>query len=120
MCDEDDLRSRCPDYPDAFGPARACYYAGKAFCSTAVLRWVARRASGVDVCTGGELAVALAAGFPPERITLHGNNKSLAELTRAVEAGVGHIVLDSFDEIARLAEVAGATRRRRASGCWSG
>ena len=67
-----------------------------------------KRASGLDVCTGGELAVALAAGFPAERIAVHGNNKSVAELERAVAARVGHVIVDSFDEIDRLA----ADRRR--------
>src|ERR1700742_4979459 len=103
VCDEADLRSRCSDYRDAFGPDAGVFYAAKAFCSKAVLRWVSDEGLGVDVCTGGELEVALAAGVAPEQITLHGNNKSVAELTRAVEAGVGHIVLDSDEEIARLA-----------------
>ncbi|HEY2240242.1 MAG TPA: diaminopimelate decarboxylase, partial [Streptosporangiaceae bacterium] len=103
VCDEADLRSRCSDYRDAFGPDAGVFYAAKAFCSKAVLRWVSDEGLGVDVCTGGELEVALAAGVPPEQITLHGNNKTVAELTRAIEAGVGHIVLDSFEEIARLA-----------------
>ena len=102
MCDEADLRSRCAEYREAFGPDAGVFYAAKAFCSKAVLRWVSEEGLGVDVCTGGELEVALAAGVAPELITLHGNNKSLAELTRAVQAGVGHIVLDSFEEIARL------------------
>ena len=106
VCDEADLRSRCADYRDAFGPDAGVFYAAKAFCSKAVLRWVSDEGLGVDVCTGGELEVALAAGVAPELITLHGNNKSLAELTRAVQAGVGHIVLDSFEEIARLILVA--------------
>ena len=79
------------------------FYAAKAFCSRAVLRWVNAEGLGVDVCTGGELAVALSAGVPPEQITMHGNNKSLDELADAISAGVGHIVADSFEEIARLA-----------------
>ena len=62
-----------------------------------------RRGPGLDVCTGGELALALHAGFDPSRIALHGNNKSVAELTAALDAGVGRIVVDSFDEIDRLA-----------------
>jgi diaminopimelate decarboxylase len=106
VCDEDDLRSRCADYREAFGPEAGVFYASKAFCSRAVLRWVSDEGLGVDVCTGGELEVALSAGVQPEMITVHGNNKSLAELTRAVAAGVGHIVVDSFEEIARLAYVA--------------
>jgi diaminopimelate decarboxylase len=71
-----------------------------------VAGWVAADGLHLDVCTGGELAVALAGGFPPERIALHGNNKSTMELERAVRAGVGRIILDSFVEIVRLADVA--------------
>ncbi len=107
-CDEEDVRSRCRDYLEAFGPDGHVFYAAKAFCSRAVLRWVNSEGLGVDVCTGGELEVALSAGVPPEQITLHGNNKTLAELARAVSAGVGHIVADSFEEIARLAYLTGS------------
>jgi diaminopimelate decarboxylase len=108
VCDEQDVRSRCRDYLDAFGPEGRVFYAAKAFCSRAMLRWVSAEGLGVDVCTGGELEVALSAGVPPEQITLHGNNKSLEELSRAVRAGVGHIVADSFEEIARLAYLTGS------------
>jgi diaminopimelate decarboxylase len=103
VCDEEDVRSRCREYLEAFAPEGRVFYAAKAFCSRAVLRWVSEEGLGVDVCTGGELEVALSAGVPPEQITMHGNNKSLAELARAVEVGLGHIVVDSFEEIARLA-----------------
>jgi diaminopimelate decarboxylase len=103
VCDEEDVRSRCHDYLEAFGPDDRVFYAAKAFCSRAALRWVSEEGLGVDVCTGGELEVALSAGVPPAQITLHGNNKTLDELSRAVSAGVGHIVVDSFEEIARLA-----------------
>src|SRR6202167_4596917 len=106
VCDEEDVRSRCRDYLEAFGPDARVFYAAKAFCSRAVLRWVRSEGLGVDVCTGGELEVALSAGVPPEQITLHGNNKTLEELSRAVAAGVGHVVADSFEEIARLAYLA--------------
>jgi diaminopimelate decarboxylase len=102
VCDEEDVRSRCREYLEAFGPDGRVFYAAKAFCSRAVLRWVSSEGLGVDVCTGGELEVALSAGVPPEQITMHGNNKTLDELSRAVAAGVGHIVVDSFEEIARL------------------
>src|SRR3954470_19914674 len=105
--DEDDLRARARAYTSSFDGADV-YYAGKAFLCTTVARWIAEEGLGLDVCTGGELAVALAAQFPAERITLHGNNKSVAELTRAVAAGVGHVIVDSFDEIARLARIAAA------------
>src|ERR1700749_3900149 len=103
VCDEEDVRSRCREYLEAFAPEGRVFYAAKAFCSRAVLRWVSEEGLGVDVCTGGELEVALSAGVPPEQITMHGNNKTLDELSRAVAAGVGHIVADSFEEIARLA-----------------
>jgi diaminopimelate decarboxylase len=101
--DEADVRSRAREYVDAFGEGAQVYYAAKAFCSRAVLRWVADEGLGVDVCTGGELAVALSAGVDPALITLHGNNKLPAEIEQAVAAGVGHIAVDSYEEIARLA-----------------
>jgi diaminopimelate decarboxylase len=112
VCDELDVRSRCREYMEAFGADARVYYAAKAFCSRAMLRWVSEEGLGVDVCTGGELEVALSAGVSPDMITMHGNNKSLDELTRAVEAGVGHIVLDSFEEIARLAFAVQGTAAR--------
>ena len=108
VCDEDDVRSRCRDYIEAFGPQARVFYAAKAFCSRAVLRWVSAEGLGVDVCTGGELEVALSAGVPPEQITLHGNNKTQDELARAIDVGAGHIVTDSFEEIARLAYLTGS------------
>jgi diaminopimelate decarboxylase len=103
--DEADFRARCRDFVEAFGDADI-FYAGKAFICKAVVRMLAEEGMFLDVCTGGELAVALAGGMPPERIGLHGNNKSVAELTRAVEAGVGRIVVDSFQEIDRLTRIA--------------
>jgi len=103
--DEDDLRQRARAYATAFD-AGDVYYAGKAFLCTTVARWIAEEGLGLDVCTDGELAVAVAAGFPPDRLGMHGNNKSRAELERAVAAGVGRVIVDSFDEIARLREVA--------------
>jgi diaminopimelate decarboxylase len=105
VCDEGDVRSRCRDYLEAFGPDARVFYAAKAFCSRAVLRWVSSEGLGVDVCTGGELEIALSAGVPPEQIALHGNNKTVDELARALLAGVGHIVIDSFEEIARLSHL---------------
>ncbi len=106
--DEADFRARCRGYMSAFEGADV-YYAGKAFLSKAIARWVAEEGLGLDVCTGGELATALAAGFPPARLALHGNNKSVGELRRALAAGVGYVVLDSFAEIARLADLAAET-----------
>ena len=105
--DEADFRSRCRDYREAFGGALV-FYAAKAFLCTGVARWIEEEGLGLDVCTGGELAVALQAGFPGDRMLLHGNNKSVAELSAALDAGVGRIVVDSFDEIERLAALAAA------------
>src|SRR4051794_2351047 len=95
VLDEADVRARMREWRAAFAGADV-YYAGKAFLCTAMARWVAEEGLGLDVCTGGELAVALHAGFDPARITLHGNNKSVAELTRALDVGLGRIVVDSF------------------------
>ncbi len=93
------------------GTTAKIYYAAKAFLCTEVARWVTEEGLGVDVCSGGELAVALAAQVPPARIGLHGNNKSLAEIDRAVAVGVGTIVIDSEIEISRVADA--ATRHGR-------
>ncbi len=105
VIDEGDFRARAAEFADAFG-AGSVHYAAKAFLCTEVARWVQAEGLALDVCSGGELAIALRAGFPPERITLHGNNKSTEELVAAVEAGVGSVVLDSFHEIARLDAIA--------------
>ena len=99
--DEDHLRARCREALAVFGPG-AVVYAAKAFLCRAMVRLVHEEGLHLDVSTGGELYVALAAGFPPERLVLHGNNKSIEELTAAVDAGVGRIVVDSFDELDRL------------------
>lgn len=90
----------------AHGTSARVYYAGKAFLSTAVARWVTEEGLNVDVCTRGELEIALAAGVEPARIGFHGNNKSLAEIERAVEVGVGSIIIDSAIEIERVAAAA--------------
>jgi len=108
VIDEDDFRSRCREIAAAFGGAQYVRYASKAFLCTEVARWINEEDLSLDVCSGGELAVALHANFPPERIALHGNNKSVDELTAAVKAGVGHVVLDSMTEIERLDEIAAA------------
>lgn len=107
VIDEDDFRSRCQDLAAAFGGGDNVHYAAKAFLCTEVARWINEEGLSLDVSTGGELAVALHADFPPERIIFHGNNKSVAELTAAVKAGVAHIVLDSMIEIERLDAIAG-------------
>jgi diaminopimelate decarboxylase len=110
LIDEADWRTRARTWLAAFGefdPAEPpVHYAGKAFLCKAVARWAAEEGLGLDVCTGGEIGIALAADFPAHRLTFHGNNKSDGELVRALEAGVGRIVLDSFDEIERLARLA--------------
>jgi diaminopimelate decarboxylase len=105
VVDEVDLRARARGFADAFD-GWDVYYAGKSFLCTAVARWVAEEGLGVDVCTGGELAVALRAGVDPHRIGLHGNNKSVDELRQALASGVGRIIVDSFDEISRLGRLA--------------
>lgn len=113
VLDEDDFRTRARAFRDAFA-AYDVYYAGKAFISVAVARWVAEEGLSLDVCSGGEMAVAERAGFPMERVGFHGNNKSKAELRRAVRNGVGRIIVDSFQEIERLDRIAaeeGATAR---------
>ena len=113
VVDEDDFRGRAREFKQAFDEAFAdlcggadVYYAGKAFLCTAVARWVREEGLCLDVCSGGELAVAIRAGFPGERIALHGNNKSTAEIEAALAHGVGRIVVDSFEEIERIAAVA--------------
>ena len=108
LLDEVDFRRRAAAFRAAYD-AEHCdvYYAAKAFLATAVARWAVEEGLGIDVASGGELAVALAAGVPGDRLLLHGNNKSRAEIRRALEAGVGRIVVDSLDEIDRIAESAG-------------
>ena len=98
--DEQHLRSRCREAVAAFGSDVA--YAAKAFLCVAMARLAHSEGMKIDVSTGGELHVALAAGVPADRLVLHGNNKTLSELRQAVEAGVGRIVVDSFDELDRL------------------
>ena len=99
--DEDHVRARCREARAVFGDG-AVAYAAKAFLCRAMAQLVRDEGLHLDVATGGELHVALAAGFPPERLVLHGNNKSSAELADAVDAGVGRIVVDSLDELDRL------------------
>jgi diaminopimelate decarboxylase len=106
--DEEHLRRRCRDAVAAWGDGVA--YASKAFLCKAMAALVHEEGMCVDVSTGGELHVALAAGVPADRLVLHGNNKSEAELGRALEVGVGRIIVDSFDEIDRLERLAPAPR----------
>ncbi|MGP3924794.1 diaminopimelate decarboxylase [Streptomyces sp. 8N616] len=113
ILDEDDFRARCRAWRSAFGEGADVFYAGKAFLSRAVVRWLHEEGLNLDVCSGGELSTALAADMPAERIALHGNNKSTEEIHRAIEAGVGHIVLDSFQEIVRVAHIAERLGKRQ-------
>ncbi len=99
--DEEHLRRRCREAVEVFGPDGAIY-ATKAFLCRAMAGVAHAEGMRLDVATGGELEVALAAGVPAERTVLHGNNKSTAELRRALEVGVGRIVVDSDDEIDRI------------------
>jgi diaminopimelate decarboxylase len=106
---EDDLRAQVRAYREAFdryAPGSHVSFASKANPCTAVLRVVEQEGLGCDVASGGELALALHAGFAPGRIHVHGNAKSEDELAQAVEAGVRHVVLDGLDEVDRLARVA--------------
>jgi len=113
VVDEADVKARAAGIRESFdrefarvGSAAKVYYAGKAFLSIEIARWVTDAGLNIDVASGGELAVALAAGVDASRLGLHGNNKSLAEIDRAVGVGVGAIVIDSRIEIARVAEAA--------------
>jgi diaminopimelate decarboxylase len=104
--DEDHLRARCKEAVACFGGGKVAY-GTKAFLCKAMAALAAEEGMLLDVSTGGELAVALAAGVPGDRLVLHGNNKSVPELSAAIESGVARVVVDSFDEIRRLAELAG-------------
>ena len=124
VIDEQDFKDRAKETKAAFdkaakkiGTSAKVYYAGKCLLNTEVVRWVSELGLNIDVSTGGELSVALAGGIDPARIGLHGNNKSLYEIGRAVTAGVGAIVIDSEIEIERIASVAGA-QDKVLIGCW--
>ena len=113
VVDETDFRARAAAFREAFTEAFAplgatvdVYYAGKAFLCTAVARWVTEEGLRLDTCSAGELAVAIRAGVPGPDIGLHGNNKSDGEIARALDYGVGRIVLDSVPEIGRVADAA--------------
>ncbi len=113
---EDDLRSRAAAFRQALAARHADFdvlFASKAFPCTAVYRVLAAEGLACDVASGGELALALRGGFDPRRIYFHGNAKSDAELNEALDAGVGHIVLDSFDEFDRLERLVAARGQRQ-------
>jgi diaminopimelate decarboxylase len=105
LVDEDDLRARAREFKGAFAALHddvELVFATKAFPATAVLRLFAEEGFGCDVASGGELALALKAGVPPERIHLHGNAKSPEELRQALDAGIGDVVVDNFDDLDKL------------------
>ncbi len=111
VLDEADFKLRAQQWKSAldknFGAnAGTAYYAAKAFISKEIAHWVEQSGLGLDVCTGGELAVAKAAKFPADRIELHGNNKSEIEIADAIDYRVGTIVIDSLQEIERVAKIA--------------
>ncbi|WP_441863547.1 diaminopimelate decarboxylase [Pseudarthrobacter sp. YAF2] len=115
VMDEADFRSRARAFKDSFDAAFAdicggvdVYYAGKSFLCTAVVKWVEEEGLRLDTASGGELAVAARAGIPGERVALHGNNKSDAEIHRALDMGLGRIVVDSLDELVRVGALAQA------------
>jgi diaminopimelate decarboxylase len=113
VIDEDDFRSRAREFKqtyaevfDSLSGGADVFYAGKAFLCTEIARWIDDEGLHLDVCTGGELAVAMRAGLPGARIGMHGNNKSVAEIRTALEYGVGRLIVDSFAEIERVSAVA--------------
>lgn len=110
VLDEADVRQRAAEYKDAYGDDDQpfdVFYASKAFLSVAIARWMHDAGLGIDVASGGELAVALRAGVPGERIVMHGNNKSVEEIETALREHVHLLVSDSLDELARIDDVAG-------------
>jgi diaminopimelate decarboxylase len=116
VIDEADFKSRIMGWKSSlnsnFGSsAGEVYYASKSFISVEVAKWIEEADIGIDVCTGGELAVALAAQFPADRIEVHGNNKSEEEIRTAIEVGVAKIVIDSMQEIERVDRIAKAANK---------
>jgi diaminopimelate decarboxylase len=105
LLDERHFHAQADRYAQAYDGADV-YYAAKAFLAGRIVQWVAQAGLRLDVCSAGEMEIALRAGFDPQHMLFHGNNKSEAELRRAVAAGIGRIVVDSFDEIARLSALA--------------
>ncbi|MFD7863039.1 diaminopimelate decarboxylase [Streptomyces sp. NPDC059783] len=102
LLDEDEVRRRCRAYREAF-PGAEVAYAAKAFLCRALVHWIRDEGLGLDVCSAGELELAVTAGFPPDRVLLHGNAKTPEDLATALRLRVGRIVIDSAGEIARLA-----------------
>ncbi|MFC9818222.1 diaminopimelate decarboxylase [Streptomyces virginiae] len=106
VLDEGEVRERCRTYREAL-PGADVLYAAKAFLCRAMVCWVEEEGLGLDVCSAGELELAVTAGFPPERIVLHGNAKSPRDIEAALRLGVGRIVIDGPSEIARIAAAVG-------------
>ena len=109
LYDENHVRTSAQEYAQAYGNQGVecdVYYAAKAFLSTRLAQWIVQEGCRIDVCTGGELEIALRAGVDPAQLLFHGNNKSEAEISRALDVGVGRFVVDSFTEIARLGSLA--------------
>ena len=110
--DEADMRARAAEWKVAMDEAfsdlagASVFYAGKAFLSVGVARWMREAGLGIDTCSAGELATALAAGVAPEKLGLHGNNKSVREINMALDVGVAHMVVDSLAELALVEEIA--------------
>ncbi|SCD49673.1 diaminopimelate decarboxylase, partial [Streptomyces sp. SolWspMP-sol7th] len=116
VLDEDQVRARARAYRAAF-PDAGVHYAAKAFLCRALVRWLDEEGIGLDVCSAGELELAVSAGFPADRVLLHGNAKSPRDLASALRLGVGRVVLDSVGEITRLAALVPPAN---AGGSWSG
>ncbi|MFJ6514593.1 diaminopimelate decarboxylase [Streptomyces sp. NPDC091406] len=112
VLDEEEIRARCRTYRAAF-PQADVVYAAKAFLSRAMVRWIDEEGLGLDVCSAGELELAVTAGFPPERMVLHGNAKTPRDIETALRLGVGRIVVDSPSEIARIAALVGPAGRQK-------
>ena len=109
--DEQDFRSRCRDMAKAFGGPEHVHYASKAFITKRIVRWVDEEGLCLDVASLNEAKLALAAGFPPERMTAHGNNKEDEYLQLCVDNGIAHVVLDNEEELTRLNGIAEAAGR---------
>ncbi len=112
VLDEAEVRDRCRTYRNAF-PDAEILYAAKAFLCRAMAHWTAEEGLGLDVCSAGELELAVTTGFPPDRIVLHGNAKSPRDLDTALRLGVGRIVIDSPSEVPRLAAAVGPGSRQK-------
>jgi diaminopimelate decarboxylase len=110
VLDEEHVRARCREYVKAMAPHEVAY-AAKAFWCRAMARWIDEEGLSLDICSEGELVVASAAGFPAERILLHGNGKTASELSDALDYGVGRIVVDSMGEAQQLAALAGRRQK---------